>query len=275
MDLVLVGLSHRTAPVEVRERIAFDDRDLPEALALLLRQLPCREGFILSTCNRVELIVRPEDGCLNPEPLKEFLYDYHGLQKPCLEPYLYSYSQRDTVRHVFRVASSLDSMVIGESQILGQIKRAYSVASQQGTTGLLINNLMHRAFHVAKRVRTETRVSSSAVSVSYVAVELARKILGDLQERSILLIGAGKMSELAAKNLIRSGISQVRVTNRTAEKAEEMAARFNGTPVPFEQLHSQLVHTDIAIVSTGAREHVLPKRKCSESSGSDAIVRCS
>ncbi len=260
MDLVLVGVSHKTAPVEVRERIAFDDRALPEALATMLGQLSCKEAFILSTCNRVELIVRPEDGCLNPQPLKDFLHSYHGLEPPCLEPFIYSYTKQDTVKHVFRVASSLDSMVIGESQILGQMKKAYSVAAKQGSAGLLINNLMHRAFHVAKRVRSETRVSSSAVSISYVAVELARKILGELEKRSILLIGAGKMGELAAKNLIRCGISQVFVTNRTPEKAAEMAARFNGTPVPFEQLHSQLVLTDIAIVSTGARDHVLSKQ---------------
>ncbi|RPI27500.1 MAG: glutamyl-tRNA reductase [Acidobacteria bacterium] len=259
MKLVLVGLNHRTAPVEVRERLNFTENRLPEALSALRQDFGCEEALILSTCNRVEVVAHPEDGCLRTDRIKQFLYDFHNLQPPCLEPYLYSLTDRETVRHVFRVASSLDSMVIGESQILGQMKRAYAAASGAGSSGVFINSLMHRAFHVAKRVRTETRISSSAVSVSYVAVELAKKILGELSNRSILIIGAGKMSELAARNLVKFGISHVFVTNRTAARAEEMAERFNGTAVPFEDLLSNLVPVDIAIVSTGADSYVLRK----------------
>jgi len=257
MKLVLVGLNHRTAPVEVRERLAFPEDRLPDALSALRQEFGCEEALILSTCNRVEVIAHPEDGCLRTDRLIQFLYDFHHLQPPCLEPYLYSLSERETVRHVFRVASSLDSMVVGEPQILGQLKRAYTLASGAGSSGLLLNSLMHRAFHVAKRVRTETKISNSAVSVSYVAVELARKILGDLSNRTILIVGAGKMSELAAKHLIKSGISNVFVTNRTPAKAEEMAARFHGVALPFENLLSHFALADIAIVSTAAEGYVL------------------
>jgi glutamyl-tRNA reductase len=259
MNLILVGLNHKTAPVEVRERVAFPVERVPEALDALRKTFGFREALILSTCNRVELIGRPPDNCLRPDRLKEFFYYYHGLESPCLESYLYSYTAKDTVRHVFRVASSLDSMVVGESQILRQLKEAYSVALHAGAAGLLINSLMHRAFHVAKRVRTETRVASSAVSVSYVAVELARKILGELKGKRILLVGAGKMSELAASNLVKCGISQVTVTNRTPAKAAEMAERFSGAAVPFEHLPSHLVSADIVIVSTAAPDYVLRK----------------
>ncbi|RPJ58771.1 MAG: glutamyl-tRNA reductase [Acidobacteria bacterium] len=259
MKLVLVGVNHRTAPVEVRERLAFPEDRLPEALSALKQDFGCEEALILSTCNRVELLAHPRDGCLRTDRLIDFLYDFHHLQPPCLQPYLYTLSERDTVRHVFRVASSLDSMVIGEPQILGQMKRAYTLASTAGSSGLLLNSLMHRAFHVAKRVRTETRISNSAVSVSYVAVELARKILGELSDRTILIVGAGKMSELAARHLLKSGISKTFVTNRTPAKAEEMAERFDGVALPFEGLLSHLALPDIAIVSTAAEGYVLRK----------------
>jgi glutamyl-tRNA reductase len=259
MKLVLVGLNHRTAPVEVRERLAFPENRLPEALTALKQEFGCEEALILSTCNRVEVIARPQDGCLRTDRLIDFLYDFHHLQPPCLEQYLYALTERETVRHIFRVASSLDSMVVGEPQILGQLKRAYTVATGAGSSGLMLNSLMHRAFHVAKRVRTETKVSNSAVSVSYVAVELARKILGELSNRTILIVGAGKMSELATKHLIKSGISNVLVTNRTPAKAEEMAARFHGVALPFDSLLSHLVLADIAIISTAAEGYVLRK----------------
>jgi glutamyl-tRNA reductase len=259
MNLILVGLNHKTAPIEVRERIAFQEERLPEALGLLQREFRFEEALILSTCNRVEVVVRPADGCLRTDELKQFLHSYHQLRSGCLEPYLYSLTKNDVIRHVFRVASSLDSMIIGESQVLGQLKRAYTIASQSGTAGSMLNGLMHRSFHVAKRVRSETRVSSSAVSISYVAVELARKILGELKERSVLLIGAGKMGELAARNLMKCGISQVLVTNRTPAKAQEMAERFSGRAVPYDSLLEQLGKIDIAIVSTGAEGYVLRK----------------
>jgi len=259
MKLVLVGLNHRTAPIEVRERLNFPEDRIPEALSRLKNDFGCEEALILSTCNRVEVLGRPQDGCLRADRFKDFLYDFHNLQAPCLEPYLYTFSERETVHHVFRVASSLDSMVVGEPQILGQLKRAYSLATKARTSGLLINSLMHRAFNVAKRVRTETRISSSAVSISYVAVELAKKILGELTSRSILIIGAGKMSELAVKSLMKSGISRVFVTNRTPAKAEELAAKFGGTPLPFAEMFSCLAQVDIAIVSTSADGYVLHK----------------
>lgn len=259
MKLVLVGLNHRTAPVEVRERLAFPEDRLVEALSSLRRSFDCEEALILSTCNRVEVIAHPRDGCLRTDRLIDFLCDFHHVETPALEPHLYTLTERETVRHVFRVASSLDSMVVGEPQILGQMKRAYAVASGAGSSGPILNSLMHRAFHVAKRVRTQTGICNSAVSVSYVAVELARKILGELSDRTILIVGAGKMSELSARHLIRSGISKVLVTNRTPAKAEELAERFGGVALPFEGLLSHLAKADIAIVSTGADNYVLRK----------------
>lgn len=259
MDLVLVGLSHKTAPVQIREQIAFPEHQLVQAHHQLHHDFGLPEGVIVSTCNRVEIIANCPGRSQAAEEVKRFLYDYHALQPPCLEHYLYSYLNQDAIRHVFRVASSLDSMVVGESQILGQMKRAYAAARQAGSAGSYVNSLMHRAFFVAKRVRTETQVSASAVSVSYVAVELARKIFGELTGKSILLLGAGKMSELAAQNLLNSGVSRIYVSNRTPGRAGELAVRFGGTPVAFEEVHRHLARCDIVLVSTGADSYVLDK----------------
>lgn len=259
MKLVLVGLSHKTAPVSIREQVAFADDRLVTAHRRLRGEFGLDEGVIVSTCNRVEIIAKCPPLANPTELVKKFLYGYHSLQPPALENYLYTHQERDAVKHVFRVASSLDSMVVGESQILGQMKRAYAAAREAGSLGTYLNSLMHRAFFVAKRVRTETQISASAVSVSYVAVELARKIFGDLRKKSILLLGAGKMSELAARNLLGSGISEIFVANRTSEKAEELAEKFSGTAVPFEHLNSYLVRADVVLVSTGADSYVLDR----------------
>ncbi len=253
MDFCLIGLSYKTAPVEVRERLAIAEERLPDALRSVVSLPGIAEAFILSTCNRVEIFARAEFNEANAGmELCQFLARFHGREYPEIEPYLYQYRQREAIRHMFRVASSLDSMIVGESQILGQVKSAYALARSTGTLGGALDEVMSRSFAVAKRVRTETGIASSAVSISYAAVELARKIFGTLEGKHILVIGAGKMSELAAKHLINSGASNILVTNRTPERAEEMAAMLHGRAVPFEKLLEYAAKCDIVLSSTGA-----------------------
>jgi glutamyl-tRNA reductase len=259
MNLTLIGVSHKTAPIEIRERLAFDELCLVPALQRLKEEYRFSEALILSTCNRVEILVRPTNGCDAFNLATHFLSTSHAMEPLVLDKYLYRLRGEELVRHVFRVASSLDSMVVGESQILGQLKKAFEISRQAGVSGPHLHSLMNRAFGVAKRVRTETRVCSSAVSISYVAVELARKILGSLRDKSILLLGAGKMSELAAANLMKAGISQVFVVNRTREKAQQLATRFNAEAASLDQLHRYLVAADIVLVSTGAGSFVLDR----------------
>ena len=261
MDLVLVGLSHKTAPVEVREQIAFPEEHLPGALRLLRTECNLQEGMIVSTCNRVEIIAQSNRGQNQAvESIKNFLYVYHSLNRPFLEHYLYSYLKHDAVRHVFRVAASLDSMVVGEPQIMAQMKRAYDLAREVGNVGSSLNQLFPRAFFVAKRVRTSTLIGTSAVSISSVAVELARKIFGNFEKKSILLLGAGKMGQLAARNLILSGISEILVANRSQTKARQLAARFRGECVPFDDLTKSLIRSDIVLASTGSDSFILDKK---------------
>ena len=215
MDLIVIGLNHKTAPIEIRERLAFQEDQIAEALCQT-RSLPSmKEGMILSTCNRVEIYGAARETEKAIIDLKNFLSQFHGLSLNEFENNLYLLIGEEAVKHIFRVASSLDSMVVGEPQILGQIKSAYGIAAESKASGLILHRLMHRAFHVAKRVRTETKIGNSGVSVSFVAVELAKKIFGSLEKKTVLLIGAGEMCELAARHLISGGIEKVLVTNRT------------------------------------------------------------
>lgn len=217
------------------------------------------EGMILSTCNRVEVAVSGEEQTDAQSALREFLANYHQCDLGAYEKYFYWHRQQEVVQHLFRVASSLDSMLVGEPQILGQMKRAHAIAREAGAMhGQLDESIMH-AFAVAKRVRSETAIGNSAVSVSYAAVELAKKIFGDLAGKTIFVIGAGKMSELAAKHLLRSGASQIYVTNRTPQRAAELAQAFKGTPIPYLDLGAHLHKADIVISSTGAPHFVLEK----------------
>ncbi|MEW6130273.1 MAG: glutamyl-tRNA reductase [Acidobacteriota bacterium] len=258
MNIVLVGLSHRTAPVEIRERVAFNEACLAEALANLVDQETIDEGVIVSTCNRVELIASSPAGA---EPglhrLTNFICDFHSLSVDTIHHHLYRHSQDHAIKHLFRVASSLDSMVLGESQILGQVKEAYRNAIEAGTVGRILSQLMHRTINVAKRVRTETAISQLPVSVSSVAVELAEKIFGELNNKTILLVGAGEMAELAAQNLMEAGSNKLLVTNRTAERAERFAHEFNGGTVGFETFYEVMPVVDIVICSTGAPDYVI------------------
>ena len=258
MNFQLLGVNHKTAPVEVREQLAVSDKKLADALQRLMGISGVREGIILSTCNRVEVLAHTENGSAD---LRQFLREHFGLEPSSYEPHLYEYRAKDAVRHVFRVASSLDSLVIGEPQILGQVKEAYASARAIGTVQSHLDLLLTRAFAVAKRVRTETAVGSSSVSIASVAVELAERIFGSLQGKQVCLVGAGKMSEIAARHLLARGAGPMFVANRTYERAQTLANRFGGSAIRFDELYDHCEQADIVITSTGApvtifkREH--------------------
>ena len=255
MQLAIVGLSHKTAPVEIRERLAFNSEMLRTALTSLVGREDVSEAMILSTCNRVEVVAESPDD----RRIREFLCEFHRIPHDDVSKHLYSFRNTDAIRHVFRVAASLDSMLVGEPQILGQVKEAYRIATDAGTVGMHLSALMNRAFAVAKKVRSETGISQSAVSVSYAAVELARKIFGDLSGKVVMIIGASKMGELAAKHLKRAGVSSVLVTNRTFERAVELAQVFEGAAVPFEHFTDHIDRADIVISSTGAPHFIMTR----------------
>jgi glutamyl-tRNA reductase len=257
-SLLLVGVNHKTAPVEVRERFAIPEARLTEAMQALLAQPGVEEGVILSTCNRVEVLARSRNGAA-PD-VNGFFREFLQVDPAAHRQHIYQYEDAAAVRHIFRVASSLDSMVLGEPQILGQVKEAYAAARASGAVHSQLDALLTRAFAVAKRVRTETAIGSSAVSVASVAVELAKKIFGTLEGKRVYLVGAGKMSELAARHLIAHGAArgagQITVANRTYERARELAARFSGDAIPFEKLYETADRADIIISSTGSPEPI-------------------
>ncbi|HTX37962.1 MAG TPA: glutamyl-tRNA reductase [Bryobacteraceae bacterium] len=259
MKLLVTGVSHKTAPVEVRECLAFREDSLPPALADLKSREGVTEAVILSTCNRVEITVTTDDSADPQAIVDAFLADRKGISTQTIGLHVYRHEGREAIHHLFRVASSLDSMVIGEPQILGQLKGAYAAAKDAGAVCGWLENLLTRAFSVAKRVRSETGIGQMAVSISYAAVELSRKIFGSLNNRTVMIVGAGKMSELAARHLRRSGASHVFVTNRTHERAIEMARLFQGTPVEYTRFVSMLPEVDIVIASSGAPHYILRK----------------
>ncbi|MEK6698396.1 MAG: glutamyl-tRNA reductase [Nitrospirota bacterium] len=257
MGIIVVGLSHKTAPVDVREKLSFPEATVPDALKTLMGYEGIRESLILSTCNRVEIYAAVQDSAQGVDQIKKFIADYHNLSREALERSLYIHTDGQGVRHVFRVASSLDSMVVGEPQILGQIKDAFDISLKSKTTSAVLNKLMKKAISVAKRVRTETKIAESAVSISFAAVELARKIFGDLEGKAVMLLGAGEMAELAARHLLNNGVKTIMVANRTFERAVELAKEFNGSAVRFEDFPSEMVMADILICSTGASHYVV------------------
>lgn len=255
--LHLVGLNYKTAPVEVRERFALTDPAVLEKGVIPLDG-DLRECVILSTCNRVEIITvsRQNEAKTETEVLRHWA-EAVGETATNLAPYTYSYTGIDAIRHLFTVASSLDSMVLGEPQILGQLKDAYRSALTKGQARVILNRLMHKSFSVAKRVRTETAIASSAVSISYAAVELAKRIFDNMRGIQAMLIGAGEMAELAATHLVNAGIASVRVANRTYERAVQLAQQYNGEAVHFDDLADNLSRVDIVISSTGAHEPII------------------
>jgi glutamyl-tRNA reductase len=264
MNLVLVGINHRTAPVEVRERMNINESHLAEALTNLVHRPGILEGMILCTCNRVEVVTRAEEDTEAVPLLRQFLHDYHRCDLTPWERYFYWYRQEDVVEHLFRVASSLDSMILGEPQILGQVKRAYLTAREAGALGGTLNEVVSQSLAVGRRVRRETALGSAAVSVSYAAVELAKKIFGSLRGKTVFLLGAGKMSELSARHLLQSGARAIFVTNRTHERAVELAAAFQGVAVNFDRLFEYLEQADIVISSTGAPGFVVTRERAEE-----------
>lgn len=252
MTIALIGVNHKTAPIALRERIAISREELAEATRALAAVPGVTECMIVSTCNRVELIAAVEWVEGAGAPLAEFLSGYFGIAQEILGPHLYQYRGREAAGHLFRVAASLDSMVVGEPQILGQVKEALAVARAEGTVAGQLEHLLQSAFAAAKKARSETGIGSNSVSIASVAVEMARKIFGALQGRTVFLVGAGKMSELAARHLVQQGAGAILVTNRTQERAHRMAQDFGGRVIPFEQLHEAASEADIVISSTGA-----------------------
>jgi glutamyl-tRNA reductase len=257
MILALTGVNHKTAPIALRERIAISREDLPETTRALADMPGVSECMIVSTCNRVELLAAVDSPNTD---LTTFLHSHFGIDPAELAPHIYDHRDREAVRHLFRMAASLDSMVVGEPQILGQVKEAFAVAKAAGTVGGQLEHLLQGAFAAAKKARSETGIGSNSVSIASVAVDMARKIFGSLQGRTVFLVGAGKMSELAARHLVQQGAGAILVTNRTYERARRMAEEFEGSlvprVVPFESVYEAASEADIVISSTGAPHHI-------------------
>jgi glutamyl-tRNA reductase len=259
MKIAVVGLNHKTADVELREKLAFNGPKLEEGLQKIKEIPGIRETIIISTCNRVEIYLHVQDVEKAYAAIKDFFVEYFEIRRDSLDTALYLHKDMVAVKHVFRVASSLDSMVVGEPQILGQLKDAFDFALEKKATGVLLNRLLKKSISVAKRVRTETRIAENAVSISFAAVELAKKIFTDLAGKSFMLLGAGEMAELAAKHMMNNGVKDIIVANRTYERGCELSREFDGRAIRFEDFPAELVHTDIVICSTGASTFVLHK----------------
>jgi len=258
MAMVVVGLNHKTAPVAVREQLAIAEADLAAPLAQF-RHASLRELVILSTCNRVEIYMETSDTAACVAACTAFLAAYRGVEPSAFEPHLVCRYDLEAARHLFRVAASLDSLVVGEPQILGQVKSAYQAAQQAGRAGPVFHQLFARALGVGKAVRHETGINDNAVSVSYAAVELAKKIFETLQHRTAMILGAGETSELAARHLVRQGVTSIYVANRTHERAVRLAQALQGKAIAWEHVEEHLAHTDIVVSSTAAPEPIVDK----------------
>ncbi len=261
MNIILAGLNHRTAKVEIREQFALSEEKIGEALYALKKNPLIQEALILSTCNRVELyavVTKTEEGC---DALKSFF-----LHEPneAVASALYLYTAKDCLRHLFRVSSSLDSMMIGEPQILGQLKDAFDLAMSHKSTGVLLNKVFKKAISVAKRVRTETKIAENAVSISFAAVELAKKIFGKLHQKSVMLVGAGEMATLSARHFISNGVRSIFIANRNYERTLELASEYNGIPVKFEDFFVEMTQSDIVLCSTGAPHYLIGPQEVSK-----------
>ncbi len=259
--ILLIGLNHKTAPVEVREKLSFAGAKIHPLEKLKSLNFHFKEAFFLSTCNRVEFTFVYEESKKEAllQGFSKFLEDETGFAWEELSKYLYSFEDEEAIRHIFEVGCGLDSLVLGEPQILGQLKEAYKTALEYKTSGIVLNKILHRAFFVAKRVRTETGIGGGAISVSYAATQLAKKILGSLKNKKALLIGAGEMAELACQHLISMGVEEILIANRTFSKAVELAQKFKGKPYSLEELAEVLLEADIVISSTGAPGYILTK----------------
>ena len=259
VNLILVGVNHKTTPVEIREKLAFTKGKIEESVDRLFNFPDIIEHTILSTCNRVEVYARANCQDSAIKAIKQFICDFHEVSPVELEDHFYSYRNEEAVEHLFRVSSSLDSMILGEAQILGQVKDAYSLAKDLRSTGLVLNQLFEKAFSIAKKVREETGIAERSVSISSAAVELAQKIFDDLENRTVMLVGTGEMAELAAKHLISYGVKTVYVTSRTYDRAANLARTLNGSALDFEAFKNELHRADIVITSTSAPNFIIKK----------------
>jgi glutamyl-tRNA reductase len=262
MNILVLGLSHHTAPIEIREKLAFPVKDIPQSLIKFKQLTEINEAVILSTCNRVEIYA------VSQTPLREvfnqiklFLADTHQIPISQFEPFLEAHHGSGAARHLFRVASSLDSMVIGESQILGQVKEAYEIATSAGFTNQILHTLFQRSFGVAKEIRSTTDIGKGAISVGSVAVELAHKLFGDLHNRAVLVIGAGEMSDLTLRHLAEEGVTTITVSNRSYERAVELAQKYQGRAIRLEDCFTLMEQVDIVISSTGATQCIIQKEQ--------------
>jgi len=261
MEIILTGMSHKTAPVEIREKFSLPKETLGEFLKQLAELPGVQEGMILSTCNRVEILAVVEEEKNGAGKLMDLLAGIAGLESKELAPYLSMRENEEAVKHLFRVTASLDSLVIGEPQILGQVKEAYRQAVANKVSGIILNKLLHRSFFVAKRIRSETKIATQAVSVSFAAVELAKKILGPLNDKGVMLIGAGEMAELAARHLLSQGVKEILIANRTPSRAAELAQEMGGQAIPFADIPGKLKEADIVLSSTGSANYIIRKEQ--------------
>ncbi|WML40741.1 glutamyl-tRNA reductase [Neobacillus sp. OS1-2] len=259
MHIVVIGLNYKTAPVEIRERLTFNETDLVDAIKKLNTKKSILENIILSTCNRTEIYAVVDQLHTGRYYIKEFLSEWFGMDQTEFSPFLFVYEDDGAIEHLFNVTCGLNSMVLGETQILGQVRTSFMVAQQEETTGSVFNHLFKQAITMAKRGHSETDIGANAVSVSYAAVELAKKIFGSLAKKHVLIFGAGKMGELAAQNLHGNGVEKVTVINRTYDKAMVLASRFNGEARSLAELEKSLVEADILISSTGSKDFVISK----------------
>ncbi|MFD1705593.1 glutamyl-tRNA reductase [Siminovitchia sediminis] len=259
MHIIVVGLNYQTAPVEVRERLAFAENDLASAMTALKNKKSILENVIVSTCNRTEVYAVVDQLHTGRYYIKEFLSDWFQIGQSDFAGHLFVHEQNRAVEHLFKVTCGLDSMILGETQILGQVRESFLLGQEMGTTGTVFNHVMKQAVTLAKRAHSETDIGANAVSVSYAAVELAKKVFGQLKDKHVLIIGAGKMSELAIKNLYSNGASKVTVVNRTLEKAQNLASQFDGQARSLNELQCAVMDADIVISSTGSQDYILSK----------------
>jgi glutamyl-tRNA reductase len=259
MHILVVGINYKTAPVEIRERLTFNPNELGDAMQRLQTKKSILENVIISTCNRTEVYAVVDQLHTGRYYMKEFLSEWFQMEQEEFVPYLFIYEQEGAINHLFNVTCGLNSMVLGETQILGQVRTSFLLGQEMNTTGTLFNHLFKQAITLAKRAHSETDIGANAVSISYAAVELAKKIFGTLQNKQVLILGAGKMGELAIQNLHSNGVSKVTVINRTFEKAQNLANRFNGIAKTLQELQCALIEADILISSTGANDFVITK----------------
>lgn len=264
MHIIVVGLNYRTAPVEIREQFAIQDSELGNALKELQQTKSILECVVVGTCNRTEIYVVVDRLHMCGHFIRGFMEKWFGISRHEFTPYLYIYEDQEAINHLFRVATGLDSMVLGETQIIGQVREAFQLAQELKTTGTMFNTLFKQVITTAKRAHSETAISENAVSVSYAAIELGKSIFGDFKNKHVMIIGAGKMSELTAKHLHAQGVKQIVVVNRTLDKAEELAEQMNGIACSLEQMDTYLYETDIIISSTGASQYVLTQDQLKE-----------